>query len=205
MVTISADVADKFHFIVLTLWKSIVKYCKSTHDLGHTMSLSRQALAKALTLRCNADARACGLLYGSRHQAQTTLLFWHPMIVHPYRYQHLATDIREQTSRLASVKLHKTLFALATKSRFLKRISSSSPRSVVLMLPRCFALLSHTNWSSLRVTEGRPIWRLPPKIQTYNFFPAYSSSNSSPRRRLQLCETLDNGIIVCQYEIHIHD
>ena len=33
MVTVSADVADKFHFIVLTLWNSIIKFCKSTHDL----------------------------------------------------------------------------------------------------------------------------------------------------------------------------
>ena len=33
VVIISADVADKFHFIVLTLWKSIIKICKSTHDL----------------------------------------------------------------------------------------------------------------------------------------------------------------------------
>ena len=33
MVTVSADVADKFHFIVLTLWNSIMKFCKSTHDL----------------------------------------------------------------------------------------------------------------------------------------------------------------------------
>ena len=28
VVTVSADVADKFHFIVLTLWNSIIKFCK---------------------------------------------------------------------------------------------------------------------------------------------------------------------------------
>ena len=33
VVTVSADVADKFHVIVLTLWNSIIKFCKSTHDL----------------------------------------------------------------------------------------------------------------------------------------------------------------------------
>ena len=33
VVTVSADVADNFHFIVLTLWNSIIKFCKSTHDL----------------------------------------------------------------------------------------------------------------------------------------------------------------------------
>ena len=32
-VSISADAADKFHFIFLALWKSITKICKSTYDL----------------------------------------------------------------------------------------------------------------------------------------------------------------------------
>ena len=60
---------------------------------GHAMRLSRQALAKALTLRCKADARACGLLYASRHQAQTALLFWYPTLGN-----HTDGNIKQQIS-----------------------------------------------------------------------------------------------------------
>ena len=47
--------------------------CKSTHDLVTQWGCPDKPWQKA-------DATACGLLYASRHQAQTALLFWYPML-----------------------------------------------------------------------------------------------------------------------------
>ena len=78
VVITSAEVAEKFHFIVLTLRKSIIKMqIYAWH--GHAMQLSRQALQKP----CLCNARQVPELFTGRHQAQTALLFWcHMLVIH---------------------------------------------------------------------------------------------------------------------------
>ena len=78
VVTMSVDVADKIHFIVLVLWKPIMDIWKSTHNLVTQWSCPDKA--KALTLRWKTGAWDCGLLYANRHQAQTALLLLYPML-----------------------------------------------------------------------------------------------------------------------------